>query len=74
MRGRGRNGGNVAGQRVMSAACEFHALCEGLAALELRGVMTPGEKARIWHEALTALVTGYAIPAPQNRRTATATR
>jgi len=42
------------------AACEFHALCEGLAAVELRGMMQPGEETRIWRDALAALVAGFA--------------
>ena len=46
---------------VRDAACQFHALCEGLAAIELRGVMTPGEEERIWRDALTALVAGFAV-------------
>jgi AcrR family transcriptional regulator len=55
--------GLLGGRAVRDAACQFHALCEGLAAVELRGMMTPGEEARIWREALTALVTGFAVPA-----------
>lgn len=47
---------------IPEAACQFHALCEGLAALELRGVIPPQQGARIWHDALTALVTGFASP------------
>ncbi|SRR5258708_1450330 len=49
------------------AASEFHALCEGLAALELRGTLTPGEEPRIWREALTALVAGFAVPGGRPR-------
>ena len=47
---------------VRDAACQFHALCEGLAAVELRGQMTPGEEMRIWRDGLTALVAGFATP------------
>ena len=36
----------------------FHALCEGLAALELRGMLPSGEEERAWRDALTALVAG----------------
>ncbi|HEY2308847.1 MAG TPA: TetR/AcrR family transcriptional regulator [Streptosporangiaceae bacterium] len=53
--------GLLGGRPVREAACQFHALCEGLAAIELRGVMTPGEETRIWRDALTALVAGFAI-------------
>ena len=42
---------------------KFHALCEGLAAIELRGQMTSGEEMRIWRDALTALVAGFAVVA-----------
>lgn len=53
--------GLLGSRSVREAACQFHALCEGLAAAELRGVMTPGEEMRIWRDALTALVAGFAI-------------
>jgi AcrR family transcriptional regulator len=55
--------GLLGGRSVRDAACEFHALCEGLAAVELRGQMTPGEETRIWRDALTALVAGFALAA-----------
>lgn len=54
--------GLLSTRTVRDAACEFHALCEGLAAVELRGQMTPGEEVRIWRDALIALVAGFAIP------------
>jgi hypothetical protein len=53
--------GLLGSRSVREAACQFHALCEGLAAVELRGLMTPGEEPRIWRDALTALVAGFAI-------------
>jgi AcrR family transcriptional regulator len=53
--------GQLADRSVRDAACEFHALCEGLAAVELRGQMTSGEEKRIWRDALTALIAGFAI-------------
>jgi AcrR family transcriptional regulator len=56
---------------VRDAACEFHALCEGLAAVELRGQMTSGEEVRIWRDALTALVAGFAVAARPSRPGAT---
>jgi AcrR family transcriptional regulator len=50
------------GRRTLrDMACEFHALCEGLAAMELRGAMTRGEEERIWRDGLTALVAGLAV-------------
>jgi AcrR family transcriptional regulator len=53
--------GRLGNRSIRAAACEFHALCEGLAAVELRGQMTPGEERRIWRDALTALVAGFAV-------------
>jgi len=38
----------------------FHAMCEGLAGMELRGFMPPGEQERAWREALSAVVRGFA--------------
>lgn len=52
--------GLLGNRPVREAACEFHALCEGLAAVELRGAFTPGGEERIWRDALTALVNGFA--------------
>ena len=49
----------------------LHALCEGLAAVELCGQMTPGEETRIWRDVLAALVAGFALAArPGGRRAA----
>ena len=66
-----KDAGMLGRRTVRDAACEFHALCEGLAAVELRSQMTPGQEERIWRDALTALVAGFAIPARQRRRTTT---
>ena len=52
--------GRLGGRAVPEAAMEFHALCEGLAALELRGMLAPGQELRIWRDALGALVAGFA--------------
>ena len=57
--------GLLGSRSVRDAACEFHALCEGLAAVELRGQMTAGEQSRIWRDALTALVAGFACGGDQ---------
>jgi AcrR family transcriptional regulator len=54
--------GRLDARPVSDAVRQFHALCEGLAALELRGVIPQHEGARTWHEALTALVIGFASP------------
>jgi AcrR family transcriptional regulator len=63
--------GLLGGRSVRDAACEFHALCEGLAAVELRGRLTSGEETRIWRDALTALVAGFALAAPPGASCAT---
>jgi AcrR family transcriptional regulator len=64
--------GQLADRSVRDAACEFHALCEGLAAVELRGQMTSGEEKRIWRDALTALIAGFAIACQLGASDATA--
>jgi AcrR family transcriptional regulator len=46
------------------AAWEFHALCEGLAHLELRGSLQVGQSEPAWRNALTSLVTGLTAPYP----------
>jgi hypothetical protein len=48
----------LGGHNIDDATVEFHALCEGLAALELRGALGPGRGERIWRDGLTALVNG----------------
>jgi len=53
--------GLLGGRSVRDVTFEFHALCEGLAAVELRSLLTAGEEERIWRDALTALVRGYAL-------------
>ena len=45
------------------AAKAFHALCEGLAAIELRGFLSEETADRQWRAALTALVTGLGTSA-----------
>jgi hypothetical protein len=53
----------------------FDAMCEGLADIELRGTLPPGEQGRIWREALGALVAGLAIPpGPERLRSDTEER
>ena len=47
------------------AAVEFHAMCEGLAALETRGLLqvisTERDPATVWRQGLGALVSGFSI-------------
>ena len=63
---------------VTTATCAFHALCEGLAATELRGGTPPGQGERLWREALGspgepwgALVAGFAAAPAWTDRTVT---
>lgn len=64
--------GLLGGQPVWAVLCAFDALCEGLAALELRGILRlqrsdavaatgDGIEEQIWRDALTALVRGFAV-------------
>jgi AcrR family transcriptional regulator len=65
------NENGLLGHRTVSdAAYEFHALCEGLAAMELRGALRSGHEERIWRDALTALATGFGVSVhrPPQRR------
>jgi len=58
-------GGLGGGRDATEAACQFHALCEGLATFELRSPIVLGpDPERVWRDAIAALVTGLATPAP----------
>ena len=52
---------------VADGATQFHALCEGLAALELRGMLDAGVAEALWRGALTALVAGFGVPVRRTR-------
>ena len=43
--------GLLGGRTIETAACEFHADCEGLAAVKLRGFIYDGDEAPIWRDA-----------------------
>ena len=45
--------------RAHAAVAAFHALCEGLAAMELRSLLPDGHEARFWRDALSSLVRGF---------------
>jgi AcrR family transcriptional regulator len=65
--------GDLLGQRtVRDATIQFHSLCEGLAAVELRGTFPPGDGERIWREALIALIAGFTTTPSSHPRSATA--
>ena len=53
----------IGDRTVRDAARGFHSLCEGLAAMELRGALPAGDEERIWRDALTAQVQGLALTA-----------
>ena len=57
----------LGGRSIPDATRAFHALCEGLAAMELRSLLPSGEEERIWRDALGALVHGFAAR-PAERR------
>jgi AcrR family transcriptional regulator len=50
----------LGGTTVTDAVRAFHALCEGLAAMELRSLLPADDEARVWRDALAALVRGFA--------------
>ena len=50
----------LGGRSVSEAAWQFHALCEGLAGLELRGTPLGGDPETLWRDAVHALVNGFA--------------
>jgi AcrR family transcriptional regulator len=54
--------GSLGGRSVPDATREYHALCEGLAVMELRGLFPVGEERQVWRDALTTLVRGFALP------------
>ena len=57
-----QDSGRLGSHALSSATLVFHALCEGLAAGELRGGMPPpGGGERFWREALATLVAGFAL-------------
>lgn len=51
--------GRLEQRSVEAAACEFHALCEGLAAMEARGTIQGEDADHIWRDALSALIRGW---------------
>jgi AcrR family transcriptional regulator len=53
--------GLLGNRTTRDAVWQFHALCEGLAALELRSLTQEDRQERLWRDALAALVTGFAV-------------
>lgn len=56
--------GRLGSHTLSGATCAFHALCEGLAAAELRGGAPVADGEQFWREALGALVAGFAVATP----------
>jgi AcrR family transcriptional regulator len=59
--GRLKDIGRLGSKGEPQAALEFHALCEGLAALEARCILHSGEAEQKWRDALRALVAGWGV-------------
>jgi AcrR family transcriptional regulator len=59
-----RDAGRLGTRTITEATWEFHATCEGLAALELRGIIHTEDGHRLWHDTLSALVTGWQHVSP----------
>jgi len=51
--------GRLGTRSVDDAATAFHALCEGLAALEIRCAFPAEAAEHLWRDSLTALVDGF---------------
>ena len=54
-----RDIGRLGARTIPDAAWEFHAACEGLAALEMRCIIRPEDAQRLWEDTLSALVAGW---------------
>lgn len=54
-------GGGLGSRSAPQAALEFHALCEGLVALEVRCILPSSEAEQLWRDALRALITGWGM-------------
>ncbi len=52
--------GLIDGDRIDEVTLHFDAVCEGLAAIELRGTFPPDAGERLWTDGLTAIVRGLA--------------
>ena len=68
MIGRVQRDGGLSGRTVEQATWQFHALCEGLAAMDLRGGLsdpdTDTDSLPVWTDALSALVAGWRVTKP----------
>lgn len=60
-----RDAGRLGTRTLPEAAWEFHAACEGLAALELRCIIPAELGQRLWDDTLSALVAGWQHVTPR---------
>ncbi|HZQ85870.1 MAG TPA: TetR/AcrR family transcriptional regulator [Acidimicrobiales bacterium] len=63
-----KQAGQLGDRPVNDALSHFHALCEGLADMELRGALPAGREDEIWRDAVSVLVAGFSAPRPKRRR------
>lgn len=56
--------GLLGGRTAREAAFDFHALCEGLTTVELRGLPPQLDTERLWRDGVHALIVGLASPPP----------
>jgi AcrR family transcriptional regulator len=56
--------GSLGGRSVLEATLQFHSLCEGVAAVELRGISLPPDPEQFWRNAFHALITGLGDATP----------
>jgi AcrR family transcriptional regulator len=61
------DGDLLGGRAFAEAVLQFHSLCEGLAAVELRGMWLEVDAEKMWRDAVHALVTGFADPPPASK-------
>jgi AcrR family transcriptional regulator len=54
--------GALGGRDVADVIAEFHALCEGIATVELRGMLPPDRAERLARDAFEVLLQGMTIP------------
>lgn len=59
--------GGLANPEVREATTKFDAMCEGLASLELRGILPPDRAEEIWRDALAALLSGMQMQRQDER-------
>src|SRR5262245_39892512 len=67
--------GGLNGRTVAQATRQFHALCEGLAAIELRNPAVLGDETeQAWRDSITTLLNGLAVPVTPTERGVSADR